>query len=151
MSISEIKFIVTEATAAELCEWARVELDADPNAANPGSDNYRITTLYFDTQGFDLFFRRRSHARAEFRIRSYNEGGTVFLERKLRVRGHVLKRRSEVLLVDLPQTSRQRGKLGGPLVCPASAASKPASSVPACLFPDGADKQVGGCPCTPYH
>ncbi len=103
MSISEVKFIVTEATASELCQWARLELDADPNAAAPGGDNYRITTLYFDTQGFDLFFRRRSHARAEFRIRSYNEGEIVFLERKLRVRGHVLKRRSEVLRVDLPR------------------------------------------------
>jgi len=103
MTISELKFIVSEATAADLCDWARLELDADPHAAASGGDDYRISTLYFDTQAFDLFFRRGSHARAEFRIRSYNEGEVVFLERKLRLRDHVQKRRSEVHRLDLPR------------------------------------------------
>jgi SPX domain protein involved in polyphosphate accumulation len=81
---SELKFLVSERTAVELRRWARMHFSADPHAAVGGSDSYRTRTLYFDTNEFDLFFRRGSQARAKFRIRTYNDGPAVFLERKLK-------------------------------------------------------------------
>jgi hypothetical protein len=95
---SEIKFVLTEDTAAEVREWVRLRLPADSNA--PG-DGYRTTTLYFDTEDFDLFFRRGPHARAKFRIRRYDHGSTVFLERKLKSGNQRSKHRSEIQARDL--------------------------------------------------
>ena len=77
---SELKFIVTSDTAANIREWARAELAPDPHAAEPGGDGYRTTSLYFDTDEFDTYFGRRSYARAKYRIRRYNSSPFVFLK-----------------------------------------------------------------------
>jgi hypothetical protein len=100
MATSELKFFVTQDIAAELRKWVRLELHPDPNAAAPGGDTYRTTTLYFDTNNLDLFFRRGSHGRAKFRIRTY-DGHTAFLERKVKAGDRILKRRSDVAESDL--------------------------------------------------
>jgi hypothetical protein len=70
-----------------------------------GRDSYRTRTLYFDTHEFDLFFHRGSQARAKFRIRAYNDGPTVFLERKLKVGNRVWKQRAAVTASDLSRIS----------------------------------------------
>jgi len=98
---SELKFLVSERTAVELRRWARMRFTPDPHAAVVGGDTYQTRTLYFDTDEFDLFFHRGSQARAKFRIRAYNDGPTVFLERKLKRKNRVSKRRSTVTLSDL--------------------------------------------------
>src|SRR5215831_4255597 len=105
MLTSELKFIVTNEIADSFLDWARLELPADPHAA-PGGDSYQTTTLYFDTDDFDLFFRRGSNGRAKFRIRAYNSGQTVFLERKMKTGGRRSKRRSEVPRAGLEQITR---------------------------------------------
>jgi hypothetical protein len=69
--------------------------------------------LYFDTPEFDLFFRRGSTARAKFRIRRYNGGPVVFLERKMRTAGRVIKRRSEIMEEDLPRLAGAGGDWPG--------------------------------------
>src|SRR5688572_15913855 len=102
---SELKFLVSERTAVELRRWARMHFTPDPHAGAVGRDSYRTRTLYFDTHEFDLFFHRGSQARAKFRIRAYNDGPTVFLERKLKVGNRVWKQRAAVTASDLSRIS----------------------------------------------
>lgn len=92
----EIKFIVAPVIGARIRDWAREHLVPDPNAAGESGDEYRITSIYFDTAGFDVFQRRGSFGRSKFRIRRYGSSAQVFLERKLKTRGMVSKRRSLV-------------------------------------------------------
>src|SRR5262249_7163240 len=73
----------------------------DPNADGASGDTYRITSLYFDTASFGVFYRDGSHGRAKYRVRRYDSAATVFLERKLRARGVVTKRRTLVPATDL--------------------------------------------------
>ncbi len=113
MLTSELKFIVSEKAASELRSWARLELAADPHAAAAGGDGYRTTTLYFDTGEFDLYFRRGSYGRAKFRIRRYNDDAAVFLERKLKARDRVSKRRSGAAPADLRLISGTAGSWSG--------------------------------------
>jgi hypothetical protein len=104
---SELKFVITAETASAVREWARSELQADPNASGASGDGYDTRSIYFDTNEFDLFFRRGSHARAKYRIRAYSTGA-VFLERKLKAGTTVYKRRSDVMLDELTQLADPR-------------------------------------------
>jgi hypothetical protein len=91
---AEIKFLLSAERAAQVREWARERLAPDPNAADEVGDTYQITSLYFDTADFDVFHRRGSYGRSKYRIRRYGDGPDVFLERKLKTRGLLAKRRS---------------------------------------------------------
>jgi hypothetical protein len=99
---SEIKFLVDPATADRVREWARQHLQADPHGAGPYGDTYSTTTLYLDTPGLDVFYRRGSNGRAKYRIRRY-DNDVVFFERKLRTATRLAKRRTQVTLDDLPR------------------------------------------------
>ena len=98
---SELKFVVGRPLAEEIREWARVRLAPDPNANGEWSDGYQITSLYFDTPHFDVFHRKGSFGRSKYRIRRYGAGEVAFLERKLKTRGLVSKRRTIVELEEL--------------------------------------------------
>jgi hypothetical protein len=100
----EIKFLVPTGLGNDIRVWARERLFPDPNSES-GGDTYRITSLYFDTPEFAVFHRSGSHGRAKYRIRRYDASPTVFLERKLRARGVVTKRRSVVPIEDLARLS----------------------------------------------
>lgn len=95
---TELKFALNTETAAAVREWARIELVPDPHAADADGDGYRTTSLYFDTEDLDVFFRHKSNARAKFRIRRYNNDPVLFVERKLKRTGLVTKRRTEIPL-----------------------------------------------------
>ena len=97
LSASEIKFVVTPALSAEIERWARRWLGPDPHG-----DHYRVSSIYFDTAGRDVYERRGSFARGKYRIRRYGDADHVFFERKLRSKNVVIKRRSIVELEDLP-------------------------------------------------
>ena len=99
---AEMKFVVSPETGEKICAWARTHLDPDPNGNGDAEDEYRITSLYFDTEGFDVFRRNGSFGRSKFRIRKYGASEQVFLERKLKTRGLVAKRRSLVPAGELP-------------------------------------------------
>ena len=101
----ELKFIVSQDDATVIREWARLELQPDPHAVRFGGDGYQTSSLYFDTERLDLYFRRGSYARAKFRVRSYNDGQAVFLERKMKAGGRVFKRRSKIAFEDLIRLS----------------------------------------------
>ncbi len=94
---SELKFQVAVSLAERICEWARCRLSPDPNATAGGrEDDYHLSSLYFDTEQLDVFRRNGSFARSKYRIRRYGHSPTAFLERKLKTRGLVCKRRSPV-------------------------------------------------------
>jgi len=96
---SELKFTVSVDVAAQILEWARGRMEPDPYASGD-NDAYRITTIYLDTEDFDVFNRRGSYARSKYRVRRYGESNVVFLERKLRTE-QVSKRRSVVDIADV--------------------------------------------------
>ncbi len=94
---SEVKFQVPEDVAQQILQWSGTRFSPDPNAADDGQIGaYQITSLYFDTEAFDVYHRRGSFGRSKYRIRRYGPSTTVFLERKLKTRGMVSKRRVSV-------------------------------------------------------
>ncbi|MDB6055578.1 MAG: hypothetical protein JWN25_3101 [Verrucomicrobiales bacterium] len=93
---AEIKFKLPFALAERVKGWARTHLHPDPNSTDASGDGYETCSLYFDTHDFAVFRGVGSFKRAKYRIRRYGQSSTVFLERKLKTRGYVTKRRSIV-------------------------------------------------------
>jgi len=108
----EIKYLLSPAQAVEIRRWAREHLDADPNADGAEGDSYRTTSIYFDTDGFDIFHRKGSFAKIKYRIRRYGTGDLAFLERKLKIKDTVSKRRSLVEIEDLKRLGGQEPRNG---------------------------------------
>jgi len=107
----EVKFLLDRSIGEKIRAWARARLVADPNASNE-SDGYQTTSLYLDTEEFDVFHRNGSFGRSKYRIRRYGLSDLVFLERKLKTRGSVTKRRSTISVTDLSRlTSTQPNPL----------------------------------------
>jgi hypothetical protein len=107
---SEVKFLIPLALADQIRDWARPRLDVDPHSSAELKEGYEITSLYFDTAHFDVFHRRGSFGRSKYRIRRYGLGSVVFLERKLKTRGLVSKRRTPIPLVDLSWLTGNQGR-----------------------------------------
>jgi hypothetical protein len=97
----EIKFLVAPDVAAAIRVWARTHLEPDPHGSGPDRDEYQTTSVYFDTDAYDVFHRRGSFGRSKYRIRRYGEDNTAFLERKLRSASVLAKRRTPTTLVTL--------------------------------------------------
>ncbi|MCI0534344.1 MAG: polyphosphate polymerase domain-containing protein [Verrucomicrobiales bacterium] len=92
----EIKFLISETIAETALAWARKNLSPDPFAGGATSDCYCVNSVYLDTAGFDVYHRKGSFGRCKYRVRRYGTEPTVYLERKLKTRGLVGKRRSRV-------------------------------------------------------
>ena len=99
---SELKFVVDAEVARRIRDWARERLEADPHGSGPWSDEYRVSSLYFDTEARDVFHRRRSFGRSKYRVRRYAQDADVFLERKLRNGTRLAKRRTRIDVATLP-------------------------------------------------
>ena len=99
----EIKFLVSRARAEMIRQWARERMEPDPHGAGPTGDIYRIASLYLDTPEFDVYRRNGSFGRAKYRIRRYDDARKAYLERKLKWRDMVGKRRSAVKVKELPR------------------------------------------------
>ena len=108
----EVKFLVAPDLAEQIRDWARARLMPDPNARGAHGDSYRITSLYFDTEELDVFRRQGSYGRGKYRIRRYDQSELAFLERKLRTRRQLTKRRSIVELDDLRRLTGAEAKPG---------------------------------------
>lgn len=102
---SEIKFLISPERAEQIRSWARAGLSPDPHAGGESGDGYLITSLYFDTADFAVFHRQGSFGRSKYRIRRYGQSEIAFLERKLKTRGLLTKRRSIVKLEELERLS----------------------------------------------
>lgn len=109
---SELKFLISPVLAEIIRDWARARLSPDPNAGGASGDQYRISSLYFDTEQSDVFHRRGSYGRSKLRVRRYGRAATVFLERKLRTRGLLAKRRSLVAMEELERLEEQSPERG---------------------------------------
>jgi len=111
---SELKIPIDAARAEEILDWVRSRMAPDPHGDGENSDAYQVTSLYFDTNGFDVFHRNGSFARSKYRVRRYNRSDHVFLERKLRVGQQVRKRRSSVGMEELTRLTNGAEKNGWP-------------------------------------
>jgi VTC domain len=111
-SACEIKFIVDERQAAAICAWARANMQPDPHGNGPSGDGYTTSTLYFDTRHLDVFHRRDSFGRAKYRVRRYGDAGSVFFERKLRLPGVLIKRRTLDSIESLENLEHERADAG---------------------------------------
>jgi hypothetical protein len=94
----ELKFMVPAPTAERIEKWARARLSPDAHGSGPFGDEYCTTSLYFDTETLDVYHRTGSFGRSKYRIRRYEDSAVVFLERKLRTRAVLTKRRTPVEL-----------------------------------------------------
>jgi hypothetical protein len=101
VQVWETKFLVPAAVGAQIQDWARARLEPDPHAGGIFGDTYRITSLFVDSPERDVFLRHGSYGRAKYRVRRYGEGDALFVERKLKARGHLIKRRTAVSSQDL--------------------------------------------------
>ena len=102
---AEVKFVIPEAVGQQVRSWARENLEPDPYGGGAFNDSYHTTSLYFDTAAGDVFHRRRSFGRSKYRVRRYGEADFVFLERKLRKPGVLVKRRTTVALDSISRLS----------------------------------------------
>ena len=105
----EIKFVVDAQMGERIRAWARTFLDADPHGTGTFGDEYRTSTLYFDTTEGHVYHRWGSYGRAKYRIRRYDDGDTVFVERKLRRPGMLVKRRTLVAMHELERWAVDNG------------------------------------------
>ena len=98
---AEVKFLVDSATAEAIRRWASPRTAPDPHGSGPTGDQYRTTTLYFDTEAFDVYWRRGSYGRSKLRVRRYGDADQAFVERKLRTNAVLVKRRTMVCVSSL--------------------------------------------------
>ena len=109
----ELKFLVPLETADRIVTWSRGRLSHDPHGSGPFRDEYRTTSVYFDTGALDTYHRKGSFGRCKYRIRRYDASPIAFLERKLRTKGVVTKRRTAVELDGLRRLNVADGSWSG--------------------------------------
>lgn len=103
----ESKFLIGAQQAESISRWARAHLSMDPHGGGAHGDVYQVSSIYFDTAGFDVFRRTGSYARSKYRIRCYNSGDTAFLERKTKTKSLVSKRRTLMPVRDFVRLQAQ--------------------------------------------
>lgn len=89
----ELKFQLDPDQAKVVEAWAGRHLVPDRHGDN---GRYRVTSVYCDTPGLDVFHRSGGFRRTKFRIRRYDDAARVFLERKRKRGDRVSKRRTDV-------------------------------------------------------
>ena len=99
---SETKFLVPASLGDDLRAWSRSRLGPDPNGGGPHRDQYGVVSIYFDTDGHDVYQRHGSYGRSKYRIRHYENDKAAFLERKLRTRLFLSKRRTRIPIDSVP-------------------------------------------------
>jgi hypothetical protein len=99
---NELKFLLDERQAREVEAAARGLLAPDPHGDPALGGAYATTCLYCDTPRLDVYFRSPSYRRHKFRVRRYGAAPWVFLERRTRADGRVVKRRTPLPETELP-------------------------------------------------
>ena len=99
---SELKFVVPNSLADAIRAWARLNIEADPHGTGEHGDVYNITSIYLDTDNYDVLQRNGSFGRSKYRIRRYESESEIYLERKMKSQGLVSKKRVKVDVESLP-------------------------------------------------
>lgn len=105
----EFKFVLPASKAARIEELAKQSLLMDPhckateNRNSPKPDAYRVQSMYLDTPSLDVLNRTFHTPNTKYRIRRYGNSETVFLERKSKVRGELIKQRITTDIATLPE------------------------------------------------
>lgn len=94
----ELKFLLDEAAARAVEQWARQRMAPDPHGRD---GTYRITSLYCDTPQLDVYHRSPGFKRSKYRVRRYGETAVVHLERKKKKGERVRKKRVPLALEEL--------------------------------------------------
>ena len=97
----ELKFLVPDETAREVEAWAASHLARDPHADPARGGAYRVTSVYFDTPGFDVLKKAAGFDEHKYRVRRYGAEPTVHLEKKSKSGGRVWKVRAAVPMARL--------------------------------------------------
>ena len=96
----ELKYRVSESTALAVQSFVRGYLDRDKYAARHASGQYRICSLYLDSQRFDLFHETIQDKcnRFKLRIRGYDDDpeSPIFFEIKRKLNSIIYKSRAKV-------------------------------------------------------
>jgi hypothetical protein len=95
---SETKLLVNARLGDVFRGWAGERLGPDPHGAGAFRDQYGVTSVYLDTAEHAVYHRRGSYGRSKYRIRHYQNDHAAFLERKLRTRLRLTKRRTRIPL-----------------------------------------------------
>ena len=98
----ETKFLLPATTSEVVLAWARQQLCPDPHVNESSHGTYQVNSLYFDSPKLEVYHRVGSYARCKYRVRRYGGEKTIFLERKLKTKGQVGKRRTRIPDEDLP-------------------------------------------------
>jgi VTC domain len=104
----EAKFLIDASLRPAIVEWARANLESDGHGSGVYADEYTTTSLYFETDTFDVYCRRESYGRAKFRIRRYGNSSIIFLERKFRTERLLAKRRTTIPVSELELLGRPK-------------------------------------------
>ena len=115
----------------------RANLSADEHGDGEFGDEYKTTSLYFETSNFDVYHRHASYGRSKFRIRRYGLLDFIFLERKFRTDRLLAKRRTTVPVTDLQRLAADEADptLEGLLVPSAHSHPRPAAEDPDVVSP----------------
>lgn len=97
----ELKFLLGEAAAAQVMNWAREHMARDPVAACDEREMYPVHSVYLDTPSLGVFGRAGALRTRKYRLRRYGNEDTIWLERKAKVRGRVKKRRTAITEAEL--------------------------------------------------
>lgn len=89
----ELKYQLNPDDAIRIESWARQHLQPDRHGDN---GRYRITSVYCDTPGLDVFHRNVGYKRNKYRVRRYDASHRIFLEQKTKRGDRVTKRRIDV-------------------------------------------------------
>lgn len=98
----ELKFVVSQAQAAEIESLLATKLSLDPHVDPEMDRGYRVATLYCDTPQRHVFHRQGRFKLFKLRLRKYGLDQSVYLERKARRKDFVRKLRSSVEIGVLP-------------------------------------------------
>ena len=88
---SEVKFVVGAEVGSQIRSWIRANLEPDPHGGGLFDDEYRTTSLYFDTALGDVF-SPAAHSAAASTASQVRHGIVRLPERKLRKPGILVKR-----------------------------------------------------------
>ena len=91
----ELKYLVSPEVAERLAEWAKARLVPDPYA-DPATGGYRVTTVYLDTPGLDIFRRNPGFGTSKYRLRRYGKSPLAHAEHKFKGEGQIWKQREGV-------------------------------------------------------